>query len=137
MPAVSRFLWIAPFVALSTAALGQATSGASASTARPPGSATSSLGLPTVPNNSLPPLPGSSASDLGASATTPGLTPTTPAFTAPIPGLGSRSSSTTGINAGTTAGTTPGVIIELPPPSPGLSSSPGATRTCPSGITFC
>jgi hypothetical protein len=129
MPAFLRFLWIAPFVALSTAALGQATGGIGAGTSRLPGGATSSIGLPTVPNNSLPPLPGSSTSELGATATTPSLTPTTPAFTAPIPGLGTTTTSP--------QATTPGVIIQLPPPSPGLSSSPGATRTCPSGMTFC
>jgi hypothetical protein len=129
MPAALRYLWIVPFVALSTTALGQATSGTSAGTARLPGGATSSIGLPTVPNNSLPPLPSSTGSDVGATATTPGLTPTTPASTAPIPGLGSATTSP--------QAATPGVIIQLPPPSPGLSSSPGATRTCPSGTTFC
>lgn len=129
MPASLRFLWIAPFVALSTAALGQSTDGIGGGPARLPGSATGSAGLPTVPNNSLPPLPGSTASDPSATATTPGLRPTTPAFTAPIPGLGTTTTSP--------QAATPGVIIQLPPPSPGLSSSPGATRTCPSGMTFC
>jgi hypothetical protein len=38
-----------------------------------------------------------------------------------------------------TTSTTPGVIIELPPPTSGAASTSGteAVRTCPPGITFC
>ncbi len=125
---MTRLLWLLPVLVLSSAAPAQTTTGSTAS------GAVRGPGIPVVPNNSLPPLSGSSSATAGTT-TAPGLTPTTPALTAPVPGLGAGTAPEA--SAGSTASTTPGVIIQLPPPSPELSSSPSAVRTCPDGATFC
>ena len=137
MPAAIRFLWIVPFAALSSAAPGQ-TTGAIGSPTTGSASEIRGPGLPVVPNNSLAPLPGSTVPSLGAA--TPGLSTTTPGLSTTIPGLTTATPGVSTTTPGATTSTTPGVIIELPPPTSGAASTPGGTeavRTCPPGITFC
>lgn len=118
-----RLVWVLPLTVLSTTVLGQASSGIGSGTGSATGGASTAIrgpGLPTVPNNSLAPLPGSVME-----TTTPGLNPATPGLGSTTPGLST---------------TTPGVVIEFPPPSIAPSTptpSSEAVRTCPPGITFC
>jgi len=125
-------LFVIAFAAASGAALGQeTTSGLGAGTGSSASSGSTGFGIPAVPNNRLPPFPGSTVPSFGIPTTTaPSLSPTTPGLSTTTPGL----STTT---PGSITSTTPGVTIELSPP---ISNAPGSStqiRTCPSGLTYC
>ena len=119
MPVATRLIWMVPLALVSTAAPGQTSRiGSGAETTASSGA--SGFGTPVVPNNSLPPLPGSTAPSL--SPVTPSLSPVSPSLSPVTPVTPNLSPATPGFDASTT----PGVTIQLSPP-----------RTCPSGITFC
>ena len=151
MRAAARVLWIAPFAALAGAALAQTTSapiggaatGSTPITSPAPGQIRG-LGLPAVPNNSLPPITTPSTT----TTTTPGEDIVTRPSTVTTPSTGFSSGTTpiTGsITPGITTTTTPGVagsatldaFISLPPPVVNAPLGPAPVRTCPSGMAFC
>ncbi len=131
-----RWLWIVPFAVLSGAAVAQSTSaiGSGTPSTSGPSSATGEirgLGLPSVPNNRLAPLPGSIAPiPSPGSSTLPGSA--TGSTTAPAVGGATATAPAPSTSA------TPGVTVELAPPAPATApGAPNPVRTCPPGITFC
>jgi hypothetical protein len=143
MRAAIHALCMVPFAALAGAALGQTTGGIGSATgnapiggtaigstaigstlgASVPGQAPRGPGLPTVPNNNLPPI--TTPAPITGS-TTPSITTTTPGIPTTTPGI------PTG-----TPGATTDSLINLPPPIVTTPSSPNSIRPCPSGMTFC
>src|SRR5688572_11149061 len=144
MRAAARILWIASSAALAGAALAQTTTGSTAigSTATgtlAPGQVRG-LGLPDVPNNSLPPVTtpstGLTTPTPITGSVTPGIPTTTPGIPTTTPGISTTNPVGFGSSATGSSATT-GSFINLPPPVVNAPSTVTPIRTCPSGMTFC
>ena len=154
MRAATRILWILPFAALAGTALAQTTGGIGSGSAAigntaigntaigstPPGQVRG-LGLPSVPNNNLPPVmtpaPITGSITPGITTTTPGIPTTTPGIPTGTPGIASPTPGFSTASPGFGGTTTADSFINLPPPVVSTPSSPVSIRPCPSGMTFC